>query len=239
MPNPKQMEKLAAEAARRRGPAAAAGPDAPLPDGYWESVLKDPRAMRRRGPDTTTTSFGNSAPRPARLPAAAPLRERDRGNPDPPMQSDCIAATRSGRRTLRSGCSTTLASSAPAVMRKTGAGLGFRRRSLLWICRSDLFARGCPDCHEVSPYAAVGWRPQGSDERARQSTRNGQHPGHTSMLVSYIRLHAAFEQLQRCYWTNFAHRMTVVPNIQTFTNEYARTKKVGSESEALYTKRGK
>ena len=44
MPNPKQMEKLAAEAARRRGPAAAAGPDAPLPDGYWESVLKDPRA---------------------------------------------------------------------------------------------------------------------------------------------------------------------------------------------------
>jgi hypothetical protein len=44
MPNPKQMEKLAAEAARRPSPTAAAGPDAPLPAEYWESVLKDPRA---------------------------------------------------------------------------------------------------------------------------------------------------------------------------------------------------
>ncbi|MGL9623652.1 hypothetical protein QRQ56_37430 [Bradyrhizobium sp. U531] len=43
MPTPKQMEKLAAEAARRLGPSAA-GPDAPLPAEYWESVLKDPRA---------------------------------------------------------------------------------------------------------------------------------------------------------------------------------------------------
>ena len=43
MPTPKQMEKLAAEAARRCSPAAAA-PDAPLPAEYWESVLKDPRA---------------------------------------------------------------------------------------------------------------------------------------------------------------------------------------------------
>ena len=39
MPTPKQMEKLAAEAARRPDPSAA--PDAPLPA---ESVLKDPRA---------------------------------------------------------------------------------------------------------------------------------------------------------------------------------------------------
>ena len=43
MPTPKQMEKLAAEAARRPGPSGAA-PDAPLPAEYWESVLKDPRA---------------------------------------------------------------------------------------------------------------------------------------------------------------------------------------------------
>lgn len=42
MPTPKQMEKLAAEADRRRAPSAA-GPDA-LPAEYWESVLKDPRA---------------------------------------------------------------------------------------------------------------------------------------------------------------------------------------------------
>jgi hypothetical protein len=43
MPTPKQMEKLAAEVARRPAPSAAA-PDAPLPTEYWESVLKDPRA---------------------------------------------------------------------------------------------------------------------------------------------------------------------------------------------------
>ena len=43
MPTPKQMEKLAAEAARRRVPSPPA-PDAPLPAEYWESVLKDPRA---------------------------------------------------------------------------------------------------------------------------------------------------------------------------------------------------
>lgn len=43
MPSPKQMEKLATEAARRRGTSTAA-PDAPLPAEYWESVLKDPRA---------------------------------------------------------------------------------------------------------------------------------------------------------------------------------------------------
>ncbi|WP_223154017.1 hypothetical protein [Bradyrhizobium japonicum] len=43
MPTPKQMEKLAAEAARRPASPAAA-PDAPLPAEYWESVLKDPRA---------------------------------------------------------------------------------------------------------------------------------------------------------------------------------------------------
>ncbi|WP_177243451.1 hypothetical protein [Bradyrhizobium sp. Gha] len=43
MPTPKQLEKLAAEADRRRAPSAT-GPDAPLPAEYWESVLKDPRA---------------------------------------------------------------------------------------------------------------------------------------------------------------------------------------------------
>jgi hypothetical protein len=43
MPTPKQMEKLAAEAARRPAPSAAAQ-NAPLPAEYWESVLKAPRA---------------------------------------------------------------------------------------------------------------------------------------------------------------------------------------------------
>src|SRR3954449_3998090 len=40
MPTPKQMEKLAAEAARRRSPSAAAPS---LPAEYWDSVLKDLR----------------------------------------------------------------------------------------------------------------------------------------------------------------------------------------------------
>lgn len=43
MPTPKQMEKLAADADRRRAPSAG-GPAAPLPAEYWESVLKDSRA---------------------------------------------------------------------------------------------------------------------------------------------------------------------------------------------------
>ncbi|WP_334478184.1 hypothetical protein [Bradyrhizobium algeriense] len=43
MPTPKQMEKLAAEAARKL-PSSAAAPDAALPAEYWGSVLKDPHA---------------------------------------------------------------------------------------------------------------------------------------------------------------------------------------------------
>ncbi|GMO93528.1 hypothetical protein TM239_02940 [Bradyrhizobium sp. TM239] len=43
MLTPKQMEKLATEAARRPSPSTAA-PDGPLPAEYWESVLKDPFA---------------------------------------------------------------------------------------------------------------------------------------------------------------------------------------------------
>jgi hypothetical protein len=43
MPTPRQMEKLAGEAARKAPPSAAA-PDAPLPAEYWDSLLKDPRA---------------------------------------------------------------------------------------------------------------------------------------------------------------------------------------------------
>jgi phage FluMu protein Com len=44
MPTPNQMEKLAAEAANKAANPAAA-PDAPLPAEYWDSVLKDPRAV--------------------------------------------------------------------------------------------------------------------------------------------------------------------------------------------------
>src|SRR6202790_3185403 len=48
------------------------------------------------------------------------------------MQSDCMAAPRSGR-TSRSGCSTTPASSAPEDTKKTVAGQRSRRHSRLWI----------------------------------------------------------------------------------------------------------
>ena len=40
MPTLKQMEKLAAEAARKSSPTFA--PDAALPAEYWDAVLKDP-----------------------------------------------------------------------------------------------------------------------------------------------------------------------------------------------------
>ena len=43
MPTPKQMEKLAAEAARK-APVPAEAPDEALPPEYWDSLLKDPRA---------------------------------------------------------------------------------------------------------------------------------------------------------------------------------------------------
>jgi hypothetical protein len=50
MPTPKQMEKLAAEAARRPANAATA-PESPLPAEYWDALLKDPRASSN-GPET-------------------------------------------------------------------------------------------------------------------------------------------------------------------------------------------
>ena len=43
MPTPRQMKRLATEAARRSAVPTAA-PDDPLPAEYWDSVLKDPRA---------------------------------------------------------------------------------------------------------------------------------------------------------------------------------------------------
>lgn len=49
MPSPKQMEKLAREAARRRDidrPHDSA-PSDPMPDGLWDAVLADPRAAGR------------------------------------------------------------------------------------------------------------------------------------------------------------------------------------------------
>ena len=116
MPTPKQMEKLAAEAVRRRGPSAAA-PDAPLPAEYWESVLKDPRADAT-GAQLRQRCLSEIQRHVLRISCRRCERTVESR---PPMQSDCMAATRSGR-TSRSDCSTTPASSAPEDTKKTGAG---------------------------------------------------------------------------------------------------------------------
>ena len=121
MPTPKQMEKLAAEAARRPAPPAAA-PDAPLLAEYWESYSKA-LAPARPGPRCGSDVFRKFSATCCGSPAVAasgPSKSKL------PMQSDYMAATLSGR-TSRSGCSTTPASSAPADMNKTGAGLRSRR----------------------------------------------------------------------------------------------------------------
>ncbi|UPJ72041.1 hypothetical protein IVB19_31475 [Bradyrhizobium sp. 187] len=44
MPNPKQMEKLAAAVGRQPCRVRSPGPADPMPPEYWESVLRDPRA---------------------------------------------------------------------------------------------------------------------------------------------------------------------------------------------------
>jgi hypothetical protein len=48
MPNPKQMDKLAREAALRRERAVSdPGPHDPMPDQLWDAVLDDPRARAK------------------------------------------------------------------------------------------------------------------------------------------------------------------------------------------------
>jgi hypothetical protein len=48
MPNPKQMEKLAREAALRRDRATPdPGPGDPMPDQLWDAVLADPRTAAK------------------------------------------------------------------------------------------------------------------------------------------------------------------------------------------------
>ena len=48
MPSPKQMEKLAREAARQPDPGKPGpGPGDPLPEELWDAVLADPRAAGR------------------------------------------------------------------------------------------------------------------------------------------------------------------------------------------------
>lgn len=71
MPSPKQMEKLAREAARqpeREKPDPARGD--PLLDELWHVALTDPRAAGKAAADPAVPALGNSAPcaaRPCRL----------------------------------------------------------------------------------------------------------------------------------------------------------------------------
>src|SRR5438034_2401222 len=129
MPTPKQMEKLAAEAARRPGPSASAS-DAPLPAEYWESVLKDPRA------DATGAQLRLrrlSEIQRHVLPVSCRRCERT-----VEIQTADAVRLYGGNavwKTSRSGCLITPASSAPAGMKKPGAGQRSRRHSPL---RSDL-----------------------------------------------------------------------------------------------------
>jgi len=145
MPTPKQMEKLATEAARRLGPSAAAL-DAPLPAEYWESVLKDPR-RRHRCSEAAATSFGNSAPCAARL--LPPLRA-DLGN------SDCRCSPIVWRqRGLEGRCPAAARQHLPAAHRKT------RRRRVLAGFRQDL---------ELVCAWMSGWRQNTTPRRFRAET---------------------------------------------------------------------
>ena len=52
MPTPKQMDKLAADGARRpaaAAPAPALGPADAMPQEYWDAVLRDPKAAQPTG----------------------------------------------------------------------------------------------------------------------------------------------------------------------------------------------
>ena len=157
MPTPKQMEKLAAEAARRAG-ALRCGSGCAAPGRILGIGAQRPSRRRDRRPDAAATSVGNSAPRAARL--LPPLRA-DRRNPD----RRC-SPTVWRQRGLEGRRAAAARQHLPAAHRQTR-----RRRVLAGVrdavaCRSDLSASGCPDGAETSPHAPVGRRPQGSDARS-------------------------------------------------------------------------
>jgi hypothetical protein len=155
MPTPKQMEKLAVEAARRQSPHCGSGSS---PCGPILGI----GTQRPPGPGFGSGVFRRCSATYCAFPAAAasgPWKSRL------PMQSDCMAVTRSGRSS-RSGCSTTPASSALAGV----TGVRDAVTPLMSLRLDVRMARNIP-------YAPVGRRSQGSGDRARQGTRDGQHPG--------------------------------------------------------------
>ena len=116
MPTPKQMEKLAVQAARRRGRPLPPRmrPFRPNTGNRYSKTLAPARPGPRCGSDVFRKFSATSCASPAAA-ASGPSKSR------PPMRSDCMAATRSGK-TSRSDCSTTPVNSAPEDTKKTGAG---------------------------------------------------------------------------------------------------------------------
>jgi hypothetical protein len=55
MPTPKQMERLAAAAARNPRSTSNSGPGDPMPSEYWDALLRDPRAGS--GPEPAAQSL--------------------------------------------------------------------------------------------------------------------------------------------------------------------------------------
>lgn len=74
MPSPRQMEKLAREAARRPDrEQPESSPDGPLPDELWDAVLADPRRRKAAAAGPAMLPFGNPAScAPSRMHALLP-----------------------------------------------------------------------------------------------------------------------------------------------------------------------
>jgi hypothetical protein len=146
MPTPKQMEKLAAEAAGKSANTAPA-PNESLPPEYWDSVLKTlvpaqptPRRRQRRLSEISRHVLRVSCRRCERT-----------------VEIQTVDAVR-----LYGGdAKTTPVSSAPADTKKTGASQVSRQ--LKTDCRSDLSALGCPEWSRNINLRPFRCRPQSTD----------------------------------------------------------------------------
>ena len=128
------------------------------------------QAERPRRAVRDAAAVRNSAPCAARL--LPPLRP-DRGNPDGRC-GPLVRRQRESGRTSRSGCSTTPASSAPAAMKKTGAGRRSSSHRPAGPALPESWMSGWRRSITLRPLRR---RPQGSEQGARQGARDGQHPG--------------------------------------------------------------
>src|SRR5258705_7888851 len=158
MPTPKQMEKLAAEAARR--PAApAAAPDAPLQAEYWESVLKDPRAGAT-GAQMRQRRLSEIQHHVLRVSCLRCERTVEIQTADAVRLYGGNAAWKDvAQRLLDNTCQ-----QRSGRDEEDGGWPAFETPKPALGPRSDLFAPGCLDGPEVSPNAPAGRRPPGTAE---------------------------------------------------------------------------